>query len=318
MRFPPLSVDAIVVSYNTRDLLLDCLASLEAAREGGELERVIVVDSNSPDGSAATARIAYPEFEVIDVPNQGYGAAANAGMRRSRADAMLVLNADTVVPPGAALTLTAVLAHDPCIAVAGPRLRYPDGQLQSSRRRFPQRWTPLFESTVLQEWFPDNRWAREYYVADRPEDVQQDVDWLYGAALMVRGAAYLAIGGFDERLWMYCEETEWCWRFRQAGWTVRYVPEAEITHVGGASSAFDSPTRQINFDYSRVVLQRRLYGPRVAELVRTGLQAGYVLQIARDAPKWLVGHKRPLRARRMRMYVEVLRNGLRRRPEPRS
>jgi len=317
MRFPPLSVDAIVVSYNTRDLLLDCLASLEAAQAAGELERVIVIDSSSPDGSAATARIAYPEFEVIDVSNRGYGAAANAGLRRSQADAMLVLNADTVVPPGAVLTLTAVLAHDPCIAVAGPRLRYPDGRLQPSRRRFPQRWTPLFESTVLQEWFPDNRWAQEYYVADRPEDVQQDVDWLYGAALMVRGAAYLEVGGFDERLWMYCEETEWCWRVRQAGWTVRYVPEAEITHVEGASSSSSSPSRQINFDYSRVVLQRRLYGPRVAELVRTGLQIGYVIQIARDGSKWLVGHKRPLRARRMRMYTNILRNGLLSRPEPR-
>jgi hypothetical protein len=316
MMFPPLSVDAIVVSYNTRDLLLDCLAALETVRAAGELERIIVVDSSSPDGSAETARIAYPKVDLIEVPNGGYGAAANAGMLRSNADAMLVLNADTVVPSGAALTLSAALAHDACIAVAGPRLRYPDGRLQPSRRRFPQRWTPIFESTVLQDWFPNNRWVRDYYVADRPEDVQQDVDWLYGAALMVRRAACEEVGGFDEQLRMYCEETEWCWRLRQAGWTVRYVPEAEITHHEGASSAADSPTRQINFDYSRVEFQRRLFGPRVAELVRTALLAGYIMRIARDAPKWLVGHKRPLRARRMRMYVEVLRNGLLRRPEP--
>lgn len=311
-----LTVGAVVVSYNTRDLLLECLAALEQARHAGELERIIVIDSSSPDGSAETARIAYPDITVVELPNRGYGAAANAGLRRLTTDALLVLNADAVVQPGAIQRLTQALAAAPEAAVAGPCLRYPTGRPQPSRRRFPERWTPLFESTVLQEWFPNNRLARRYYVDDVPADHQQEVDWLYGAALLVRRTAYEEVGGFDERFTMYCEETEWCLRFQQAGWRVIYVPDAEVIHHEGASSDAGSPQRQINFDMSRVELQRRLYGPRIAELVRTGLLAGYAVQIARDAAKWLVGHKRPLRARRMRLYGDVLRNGLRTRPEP--
>jgi GT2 family glycosyltransferase len=313
-----LTVGAVVVSYNTRDLLLECLAALELARAAGELERIIVIDSSSPDGSAETARIAFPDITVVELPNRGYGAAANAGLRRLTTDAVFILNADAIVQPGAVGRLAHTLIDRPDVAAAGPNLRYPSGRPQPSRRRFPERWTPLFESTVLQEWFPNNRLARRYYVDDVPDGCRQDVDWLYGAALLVRRTAYEQVGGFDERLAMYCEETEWCLRFQQAGWKVLYVPEAVVTHHEGASSDAGSPQQQINFDMSRVELQRRIFGDRTAELVRTGLLAGYTVQIARDAAKWLVGHKRPLRARRMRLHADVLRNGLRTRPELRS
>lgn len=312
---PTFTVGAVVVSYNTRDLLLECLAALEEAHAAGELERIIVIDSGSPDGSAETARIAYPNITVVEVPNRGYGAAANAGLRRLISDALLILNADAIVQPGAIRHLTRALIAEPGVAIVGPRLRYPDGRPQPSRRRFPTRWTPLFESTVLQEWFPTNRAVRHYYVDDVPDDQRQEVDWLYGAALLVRRAAYEQVGGFDERFTMYCEETECCLRFQQADWRVLYVPDSEVIHYEGASSNTGSPERQINFDVSRVELQRRLYGQRTAELVRTGLLLGYSVQLIRDAAKWLVGHKRPMRARRMHLYADLLRNGLRSRPE---
>ncbi|HMM43344.1 MAG TPA: glycosyltransferase family 2 protein, partial [Thermomicrobiales bacterium] len=150
------------------------------------------------------------------------------------AEYALVLNPDTVVPAGAVATLTVWLDAHPHHAVAGPRLRRPDGSVQPSRRRFPRPWTPLFESSLVEEWWPGNPVAAHYHLSDVPDDREQDVDWVVGAAMLVRRAAIVQAGGFDESFRMYAEEVEWCWRFRCHGWRTGFVPAAEIVHHEGA------------------------------------------------------------------------------------
>lgn len=306
---PP--VDAVVVSYNVRALLLECLASLVAAREAGEINRIVVVDSASADGSAAAARAADPHIEVIEVENRGYGAGANVGIASTDGEYVMVLNPDTVAPAGAIRTLTTWLDAHPDHAIVGPRLRRPDGSVQPTRRRFPQRLTPVFESSVIEEWWPENPVAARYHLAAWPDDVEQDVDWVVGAAMLTRRSAIDQVGAFDESFRMYAEEVEWCWRLRRHGWRIGFVPTAEIIHHEGASAGQDLPRRLAEFDTSRVQLTERLHGVGWARVVRSAILLDYTIRLLRELAKGLLGHRRDLRRARVRFYFAALRRGLR-------
>jgi GT2 family glycosyltransferase len=311
------NVAAVVVSYNVRELLLECVASLCEARRRGELNSIVVVDNASRDGSADAVRSRISDVEVIDAPNRGYGAGANIGIAATTEEYVLILNPDTVIPPGSVAGLAAVLDDQPAVGLVGPRLRYPDGSIQPTIRRFPDRLTPLFESTIFEEWWPRNGWSRRLHMRDSIEspEAAREVDWVVGAAMMARRAAIAEAGGFDESFRMYSEEVEWCWRLRRRGWRIVHEPSVEIIHFEGASTSQDVPARQVAFDTSRVRLARRMYGPLTAEVVRAGLLTAYGLQVAREGAKWLLGHRRDLRKQRMRLYLGALRTGLRERNE---
>lgn len=300
------TVSAVVVSYNTRDLLRDCVESLIVAQRAGEIDEIVVVDSGSSDGSAGMARSLVGERHVVEVENRGYGAAVNTGTELTTGRYVLVLNADTTVPAGTIRELADHLdTHEWC-AVAGPRLRYPDGRTQPTRRRFPARLTPLLESTIVEEWWPGNRWARRYRMHDVPCAGCQQVDWLVGAALLLRRSAIEQVGGFDSAFRMYSEEVDLCWRLRQRGWRVSYVPHVDIIHHEGASTGQNIPARQFDFDVSKVRLAERMYGRRYATLIRSGLLAGYALNLIRESSKWVLGHRRDLRRQRVTLYARLL------------
>jgi hypothetical protein len=311
-----MTASAVVINFNTKALLLRCVESLAGARERGEIDEIIVVDCDSTDGSAEAVEAAWPLIQLIRVSNRGYGAGANAGMAAANGDSFLILNADTEVTPGAVARLAETLAKYPAVAVVGPRLVRPNGETQPSRRRFPTPLTPIFESTLIEERWPANRWAHRYHMDESPDDAVQSVDWVVGAAMLVRRRAVEQAGGFDERFWMFCEETEWCHRFRRHGWRTLYDPSAAVLHHEGASTGQDIPRRQREFDSSRVELQRLLFGDFVAETVRAALMIGYAVMLVREGGKWLAGHRRPLRAARLRSYWQALRSGLRRQEPP--
>ncbi|MDQ3547317.1 MAG: glycosyltransferase family 2 protein, partial [Chloroflexota bacterium] len=237
----------------------------------------------------------------------------NVGIGATGEEYVLILNPDTVVPPGSIAGLTRGLEEHPQVALVGPLLRYPGGSIQSTRRRFPERLTPLFESTILSEWWPGNRWARRYHMRDAAEatDQAQEVDWVVGAAMLVRRSAIEQVGGFDESFRMYSEEVEWCWRFHQHGWKVAHDPTIEIVHHEGASASQNVASRQVEFDTSRVRLARRMFGRGTAAVVRAGLLTGYTIQIARECVKWLLGNRRELRRQRIALYTRALRTCLR-------
>ena len=138
-----------------------------------------------------------------------------------------------------------------------------------------------------------------------------DVHWVTGAALMARREAVEQVGPLDEGFFMYSEELDWCRRFREAGWRVVYLPTARIVHYVGKSSEQVLPARHIHFQTSKVRYFRKYYGPATAEVLRLFLLANYLWQIGLEGSKWLLGHKRPLRAERIAAYRQVVRSGLR-------
>jgi GT2 family glycosyltransferase len=205
----------------------------------------------------------------------------------------------------------------PDVGVVGPQLLNLDGSVQSSRRRFPTLATAFFESTWLQPCAP-RRLLERYYVLDEPDDAVLDVDWVKGAALMARREAIEQVGLLDEGFFMYSEELDWCRRFRETGWRVVYLPTAQIIHHEGKSSEQVLPARHIHFQTSKVRYFHKYHGRLVAEVLRLFLLINYVWQLGVEGAKWLVGHRRPLRAQRVATYWQVLRSGLRRRGEDRS
>ena len=299
----------VIVSWNVSDLLRRCLQSI--LEQGGEVE-IIVVDNASTDGSPEMVREAFPQVRLIaNEENWGFTAANNQGLALAQGRCLMLLNPDTEVVADALSTMVQYLDAHPEVGALGPRLLFPDGHQQPSRRRFPTLTTALVESTVVQEWWADNRILRRYYMADTPDDAIQPVDWVVGACLLVRREAYEQVGGLDEGFFMYSEELDWCKRIKDAGWEVIYLPTATVIHHEGKSSEQVIPARHIRFQTSKVRYFRKHYGSLQAEALRWFLLATYVYQLAREGLKWLLGHKRALRAERMRAYRQVLRSGLR-------
>lgn len=305
-----MDVSFLLVSWNVRDLVRDALASLHADSAGIESE-IILVDNASRDGTVEMARAEFPGVCVIANPdNRGFTRANNQALAVSRGRYLFLLNPDTQLLPGATGALLDYMEANSGVGIAGPQLLNPDGSVQSSRRRFPTLVGALFESTKLQQWFPRNPWLTRYYVRDTRDDAVQEVDWVTGAALFVRREVYQRVGGFDEGFFMYSEELDWCWRARRAGWRVVYFPPAQVIHHEGKSSEQAVAARDIHFHSSKIRFFRKHYGALPAALLRVFLTGMFAYQMLEEGAKWLVGHKRALRAARVRAYWQVLRSGL--------
>ena len=319
-------LSAVVVSWNVRDLLRRCLCSLLQA-PGFELQgvtgagdppaparrlEIVVVDNGSGDGSVEMVRGEFPGVRLVaNEANRGFTAANNQGLALSRGRWLLLLNPDAELVGDALSTMVEYMQAHPDVGALGPQLRYPDGSLQPSRRRFPTFATALVESTVIQEWWADNGLLRRYYMADTRDDAVQPVDWVVGACLLIRREAYDQVGGLDEGFFMYSEEMDWCRRLKSAGWEVVYLPTATVIHHEGKSSEQVVPARHIHFQSSKVRYFHKHHGRLQAEALRWFLLATYAYQLLREGLKWLVGHKRSLRAERVRAYRQVLGSGLR-------
>jgi N-acetylglucosaminyl-diphospho-decaprenol L-rhamnosyltransferase len=319
----PPSLGVVIVAWNVRALLLRCLATIRADAPG-DTARVVVVDNASADDTVAAVREAFPDVAVIaNTDNRGFTRANNQGLAAlgvsdgtgggsgddpgGPPDAVLVLNPDTEVRPGALATLLDHLAAHPRCACVGPRLIYADGSIQSSRRRLPTLATGLFESTPVEWHRPGNRFARAYRMDDVPVDGPQRVDAVTGAAMLLRTAALRQVGGFDEGFFMYAEELDLCRRLGTAGWEVWFDPRAVVVHHEGKSSEQVAAARHAHFMRSRVRYFRKHHGRAAATVVRLGLVVGYAFELKLEAAKWLIGRRRGLRRARIAAYWRVLR-----------
>lgn len=304
----------IIVSWNVRDLLDRCIATVHASLAGsGIAYRIIVVDNASTDGTSAMLRARYPDVDTIDAGcNLGFAGGNNLALRRvlARDDSdvqyVLLLNPDTEAVVDAIPALVRYLEKHPDVAVVGPRLRYPDGTVQSSRRRFPTPGVFFWESTPLEWRWTNNPWVRRYRCVDLPEDQEQTVDWLVGAALMVRRSAIDRAGLLDSGFIMYSEELEWQQRLSAHG-NIVYLPSAEIIHYEGKSSEQVPTWRLIRFHESRLRYARLRYGDRLVMLLRFFLIAVYGAELLIEGGKWLLGNRRDLRAQRVMTYLALLR-----------
>jgi teichuronic acid biosynthesis glycosyltransferase TuaH len=227
-------VSAVVVSFNTRDLLERCLLSLRA--QAGVKLQTIVVDNASTDGSRELVRERFPEVELIELAhNMGFGPANNIAFERCDGEYVLLLNSDAFLADGALAELVATAARHPHAGAVGPRLLNPDGTLQRSAWPFPHAGRIMLEALGL------HRPLRRLGVLDDlgtwEHDEERPVDFLIGACLLLRSSALSEVGGFDEAFWLYGEEADLQRRLAARGWQVVFTPRATAAHVGGASSA---------------------------------------------------------------------------------
>jgi len=303
-----LDLSIIIINWNVRDLLRDCLRSIDAGRGTLALE-VIVVDSASADGSADMVAAEFPWVVLVRCDeNVGFPRGNNIALARARGRALLLLNPDTVVMGDVLTILLAYLDAHPDVGVVGPQLLNADGSVQSSRRRFPTLLTGYFESTWLQGLATGL--LRRYYALDLPDDAPADVDWLTGACLLVPRAAYEEVGGLDEGYFMYSEELDYCRRVKATGRRVVYYPAAQVIHHSGQSSDQAVTARHVNFQRAKLRYYRKYHGRLAAGALRLFLLASYAWQIVLEGAKGLLGNKPALRRQRVAAYAAVLRTGL--------
>ena len=231
-----MDLSVIIVNYQARELLLECLAALvpDLAPLASE---IVVVDNDPADGAPRVLAERFPAVRVIaNAENVGYGRAANQGIRATSGAFVLVMNPDCDPQPGATRTLLDYMRAHPRVAIAGPTLLRPDGGIEYSARGFPDPFTFLFNRySLLHRLFPRNRFSRRYLLSDWDHASEREVDWLTGAFLMVRRAAIDQVGDFDEAFFMFNEDVDWCRRMKVAGWANVFVPAARVVHHVGAS-----------------------------------------------------------------------------------
>ena len=217
-----MKADIVFVTYNSARYIPGCFRALARTSTPKEDYQVIVVDNASTDGSPAMVAAEFPQVKlIVSSENRGFTGGNNLGLAQATGEFQLLLNPDTEVLDDALPRLVAYAQAHPDVGVIGPQLLNADGTVQASRRRFPTLDVLFTESTWLQALAPRAVLAA-YYVEDRPDNVEQAVDWVTGAALLVRREAIAQVGPLDEGFFMYSEELDWCHRFRDAGWRVVY------------------------------------------------------------------------------------------------
>ncbi len=240
MNLPDVSI--VIVSWNTRDLLQDCLRTLRGST--GVSTEVFVVDNGSADGSPAMIAEEFPGVRLILNPeNAGFARAANQGLQEARGRFRMLLNSDTRVPEGAISRLVGYMDAHPRVGACGPQLRHFDGTLQPTGRAFPTLLTAVIAITPVPTWV---RRATADRFERRDHGITAEVDELCGAALLLRRDALAQTGPLDEDFFFFGEDVDLCWRLRDAGWGVVYVADAVVRRAvpalmrGGRSAALTS------------------------------------------------------------------------------
>jgi N-acetylglucosaminyl-diphospho-decaprenol L-rhamnosyltransferase len=298
-----LDLSLVIVSFNTRDLLAACLASLPLAA-GGLAWEAIVVDNNSGDGTVDMVRERFPETIVVEAcENLGFARATNLGLARARGRIVCWLNPDCVASPASLAGLVNHLDAHAGVGAAGPRLVFPDGRVQPSAQAFPGAVRVLYHFLGLRAlagagwlsplWRGVARWAgpmiRSYIESLTPGLEPRSVDWLSGACLASRAEDAAVVGPLDEGYFMYCEDTDWCHRLRSRGLEVRYLPAFVVVHHVGASRPFNP---EAVYHYYRSLLRYFLkHRPAQGGLVRALMLTGFALRgLGRESERLLGRH----------------------------
>jgi GT2 family glycosyltransferase len=232
---PKLSI--IIVSFNCRQLLLECLASVEADQLANAYE-VIVVDNASTDGTAEAVAEGFPSAVLLrSETNRGFSAANNEGIEVAAGEHLLLLNPDTRVMQGALSAAVAELDARPDVGMLGVKLVQEDGRLDhAAKRGFPTPLSALAYFLRLSRIFPNSQLATRYTAGHVAEDEIAFVDAVNGAFMLVRREAVTDVGLLDEAYWLYMEDLDWCHRFWDSGWKVLYWPRVSVVHRKGGSS----------------------------------------------------------------------------------
>jgi len=278
---PPVSV--LIVGYHAYDELDRCLASLAVHEPDAE---VIVIDHDADSARGGALAAAYPLVKYVARPgNPGFGAGVNDAARLATAPVFLFLNPDVELRAPVVNTLVACLESHDHAAIVGGRIREADGTIQASARRFPDLSTAFGGRTSwLTRIIPGNPISRRNLSASHAApDAAQTVDWVSGAFTMARADVFRALGGFDERFFMYWEDSDLCLRALGAGWTTMYEPRAEVMHLTGRSSRH-APLRSLAAFHVSAFRHYWKHGSMLARalapIALAGLAARFVIRLA--------------------------------------
>ena len=270
----PTGISVLIVSFNTRELLRRCLASLR--EQDRQDVQTVVVDNGSTDGSQAMVRTEFPEVEVLELEeNLGFAKGNNAGLMHCSGEFVLLLNSDAFLHGGAITAMVDAARRHPGAAVIGPRLLNSDGTLQRSAWPFPDPTRLLLEAVGLHRILRRTPFFED--LGTWNHDEERRVDFLAGACLLLRSTALAEVGGFDERFYMYAEEADLQRRLRARGWSVMLTPTAVVTHVGGAS-ATGQASRLSQFYGGQLRFLRKHRGGGAVAIARISLLIGSLLR----------------------------------------
>jgi GT2 family glycosyltransferase len=273
-------VSLIIVNWNTKEYLLDCLEAISQTGKRDFLE-ILVIDNHSQDRSADEVRKRFPDVRLIEnKENLGFGRATNQGLRMSFGRYPLLLNPDTRLKPGSIDTLLSFMEKHPEAGIAGAQLLNADGSKQNSIANFPTLATELLNKSLMRQLFPE-KFPGKKRVYREPIEVESVI----GACMMVRKEAIDAVGLLDEDYFLFLEETDWCYRMKKAGWKVYHVPEAEVYHFQGKSAETNIEMAKIEYYRSRYQFFKKHYGI----LPTTLLAAGLVLKLGMECFLLFVG-----------------------------
>lgn len=264
-------VSVVVPLFNGRDLIGDCLASIDAGVE------IVVVDDGSVDGAPGVVERDFPHVTILrNERNVGFGSTANRGLAACSRPVRVVLNSDARLRPGALQSLAGAF-DDPEVGIAGARRVFPDGSHQTSAARFPTPASIIAGSFLLNELYrklrPNGRFRWELGLSERDHQTDRDVDWVSGTCIALRDRCFEQTGGFDEEFYLYGEETDLCWRAWNQGWHVRFVAGGVVEHLGGGSTG-DPTVHAQRFITSEARFMVRAYGPRIWTRWRTARLIG--------------------------------------------
>ena len=229
-------VSVIIVSYNTKDILRNCLQALFTHSPGIDLE-VFVVDNNSTDGSALMVQSEFPSVRLTaNTQNVGFAAANNQAFEHATGRYIILLNPDAYIRPSSIQHCIEFMDRTPQCGLCGGKIISPEGHIEPSARRFPNALYKLLTLSGISGKFPTSPILNHHEFGGFAHDRPIEVDWVPGTYTIVRKEMLDAIGFFDNRFYLYYEETDLCLRAKKAGWKVYFTPDAEVIHIGGASS----------------------------------------------------------------------------------
>ncbi len=268
-----IDLTVLIVNWNTKDYLLDCLKALTNSDEGLSRE-IIVVDNGSQDGSVGELKRFFLTVHLIENKNNlGFAKAVNQGLRKASGKYLLLLNPDTRLKEGVLETLFSFMEENQEVAVAGPQLLNWDGSKQNSIANFPSLATELLNKSLLRWLFPQKYPGKEKDYLNPIE-----VDSVIGACLMVRGEAIEKVGLLDEDYFLFLEETDWCYRMKKAGWKIYHVPQTMVYHFQGKSAEREKKRAKVEYYRSRYIFFKKNRGRGQELILRIGLLVRLVFE----------------------------------------
>jgi GT2 family glycosyltransferase len=257
---PDLSIS--IINWNTHDLLADCLETVERNKDGLRVE-VIVVDNASNDGSQAMVRKRFPYVKLLENrQNLGFARANNQALKESQGRYFMLLNSDALLQTGSLQAMVSFMDSHAKVGIVGAELLNEDGSLQPSWSKFP---------SILSEVLGANFRSKKRFRTNNAT-LAFEVDWVGGACLLIRRATMEQVGPLDERFFMYSEELDWCYRTKQLGWAICYLPGVSVVHLGGQSSRLASRRMKAELYRSKLLFFCKHYGRQRAVLLTVFLQ----------------------------------------------